>query len=455
MEQNKTREYTLKQRILTLFAIAIGIAFAWGVCGEYMWSGESDMSSAMLIYGGFWLVYMAGFYFAAWDRAKRNVWGYVLLAVAAVLVLRPLVYKQVELTFINFAALPAVLMLHAVTVCFTVPKERQDGLITAYFKGWFVAPFVCIGRFFGAIGSAFGRGKASKNGTAVRVGLIMGIPLAALCAALLINADAAMQLSIGRFFEGLRIGAVIWRAIAALAAAVLFFSFIYYMAYEQKALPETPYQRIIPAAAAKIAVGMLLTLYVAYAVFQFAYLTGLRGLPEGLTYSQYAVQGFGELCAVSIINIGVYALFSTAAEEDTALRRFLAGLMLSAFVLLMCAAFRLYMYIDAYGLTLRRILSAWFMVCILAAVIICIVRLYDKRLRALQAMAITAAVLYAALNLINIDAMIAQSVLKKADARGYMTELDARYLAHELSSDADGVIAKSEHWREQVYKMGE
>lgn len=66
MEQNKTREYTLKQRILTLFAIAIGIAFAWGVCGEYMWSGEPDMSSAMLIYGGFWLVYMAGFYFAAW-----------------------------------------------------------------------------------------------------------------------------------------------------------------------------------------------------------------------------------------------------------------------------------------------------------------------------------------------------------------------------------------------------
>ena len=50
MEQNKTREYTLKQRILTLFAIAIGIAFAWGVCGEYMWSGEPDMGSAMLIY---------------------------------------------------------------------------------------------------------------------------------------------------------------------------------------------------------------------------------------------------------------------------------------------------------------------------------------------------------------------------------------------------------------------
>ena len=227
------------------------------------------------------------------------------------------------------------------------------------------------------------------------------------------------------------------------------------MAYEPKTLPETPYQRIIPAVAAKIAVGMLLTLYVVYAIFQFAYLTGLKGLPEGLTYSQYAVQGFGELCAVSIINIGVYALFSTAAEEDTALRRFLAGLMLSAFVLLMCAAFRLYMYIDAYGLTLRRILSAWFMVCILAAVIICIVRLYDKKLRAVQAMAITAAVLYAALNLINIDAMIAQSVLKKSDARGYMTELDARYLAHELSSDADGVIAKSERWREQVYKMGE
>ena len=34
MEQNKTREYTLKQRILTLFAIGIGIAFAGGVCGE-------------------------------------------------------------------------------------------------------------------------------------------------------------------------------------------------------------------------------------------------------------------------------------------------------------------------------------------------------------------------------------------------------------------------------------
>ena len=46
MEQNKTREYTLKQRILTLFAIAIGRAFAWGVCGEYMWSGEPETGSA-------------------------------------------------------------------------------------------------------------------------------------------------------------------------------------------------------------------------------------------------------------------------------------------------------------------------------------------------------------------------------------------------------------------------
>ena len=94
MEQNKTWEYTLKQRILTLFAIAIGIAFAWGVCGEYMWSGEPETGSAMLIYGGFWLVYMAGFYFAAWDRAKRSVWGYVLLAVAAVLVLSCLLYTS-------------------------------------------------------------------------------------------------------------------------------------------------------------------------------------------------------------------------------------------------------------------------------------------------------------------------------------------------------------------------
>lgn len=456
MENNNAREYTPKQRILILFTLAAGAAFAWGVCGKHMFGDEWDISAAMLIYGGFWLIYAAGFYFAAWDKAKKNAVGYALLAAAAILVLRSLFYKQEGLTLINFIALPMLLMLHAVTVCFTVPKERQDGLILAYFKGWFVAPFVCIGRFFGAIGSAFGRGRANDKGsTAVRIGLLMGIPLAVLCAALLISADAAMRLSIGRFFKGMEIGAAIWRIITALITAALFFSFIYYMAYEPKTLPQKPYQRIIPAAAANIAVGMLLALYAAYAVFQFAYITGLKGLPAGLTYSQYAVQGFGELCAVSIINIAVYALFSAAAEESNALRRFLAGLMLSTLALLVCAAFRLYMYIDAYGLTLRRILSAWFMACILAAVIICTARLYAKKLRAVQALALTVAVLYAALNLINIDALIAQSVLKKADARGCMSAEDARYLAHELSSDADGVIAKSERWRGQVYGAAE
>ena len=90
------------------------------------------------------------------------------------------------------------------------------------------------------------------------------------------------------------------------------------------------------------------------------------------------------------------------------------------------------------------------MAALLVFAVICIVKLYAPRLRLLRTMAVAFVALYMLLNLLNIDAIIAKTVLGRADATGYMSEEDALYLKYELSSDAAPVIEQSERWRERI-----
>jgi hypothetical protein len=59
-------------------------------------------------------------------------------------------------------------------------------------------------------------------------------------------------------------------------------------------------------------------------------------------------------------------------------------------------------------------------------------------------------VLYFALNAINLDAMIAKSVLARASARGELGIDDANYLRYELSSDAASILKASE-FKDEIY----
>ncbi|MBE5784418.1 MAG: DUF4173 domain-containing protein [Clostridiales bacterium] len=456
MEENRTplpppekHVYTLPEKLALAFAFALGIIVCW------IWFGENsdylthELRRFIPVYALFWGVYAAGFCLFNRDRAKHPA-SLFLLAAAALLFLRYGVYRQAETSLLNLLVIPLILMLHAVDVAFDVPACREGQYIALYLRGWFGAPFLCIGRFFGAIAALFPRGKADEKTKAVRIGILAALPIAAVAALLLIRADAAMSYYLSRFLDGLSFGDTLTRLIFTCIIAVVFYSFYYAMTWKKPRISDAPYPKPLEGLTAATVLTVLLALYGVFAAFQFSYLTGLAGLPEELTYSEYAVQGFGELCAVAGINFTVFALLQAFTKEHKALRPMLLALLAATALLLVSALYRLILYIDAYGLTFKRILSLWFMGFLLIALGLFAGKLYRPKLKLIRTLAMALVLWYLALSAINIDAVIAKSVLAEAAKTGTLRESDANYLRYQLSADAKKVLLESP-MKEEIY----
>jgi len=445
------RVYTPAQKWLLLAVLLLGAVFSWVLFGDGL--GEVSLRMEGLRYAAFWLTYLAGFYAFTWKTSSKKPVAWLLACLALWLMARYLVYEEQNLNFVNFLAIPLVLMLHAVECAALVPESRQGGYISAYVSGFFVAPFTSLGRFFGALGGALGKKEVDEKRRAVRAGLFVGLMLALIVVPLLISADAAMRAVLEEVFRDIRLGPTVLRIIFALVVAALFYSFIFHHAYEQKPYKAEPYEKRFNGAGVAAAVGVLLGIYVIFAAFQFTYLTGLAGLPAALTYSEYAVQGFSELCAVAAINLAAFALCVTFTPEGKSLRALMLGLLAATVMLLASAMARLVMYIGAYGLTINRILPFWFMLFLFALIGLCAAKLYVPKLKLLRLAAGTFAAFYFALSLLNLDAIVAKSVLARAGARGSLGEGDANLLRYTLSGDAARVLYESPFKYEIYYDV--
>lgn len=444
---------------LLLLTLALGYVFAF-VFAQARWNAPRDLMPA---YALFWGLYLSGYYLCLWEKARAKPAAWYLLACAALLFLHSALYQEQVLSLLNFLIIPLVLMLHAVLGAFDLPAGAAWPWVRRYLLGWCVYPFSAIDKWFGAWANILRRRLGEKEADPTRrnilLGILCGLPLLFLVSALLLEADQAMRLALSGVLEALP-QVSLGRIFLMLILAVLFYSFLYNLAWgaekgpvedaaPKKAWPELPAQSFLAA------VSMLLLAYLVFAAFQFTYLTGWRGLPAGLTYSEYAVRGFSQLLWVAAINLGVFSIGLCRTRPHRGLKPLLALLLLATAVVLLSAFVRLGLYIGAYALTWKRLLSLWLMIYLAAAVLFCSLRLWGRGLLGkpglLRLCALILVGWYVALNLVNVEGIIAQSVLRLADQRnGVLTVADANYLCYELSMDARGVIADSPY-SAQVY----
>ncbi len=118
--------------------------------------------------------------------------------------------------------------------------------------------------------------------------------------------------------------------------------------------------------------GLFSAVYAVYFVIQGRYLFGAftRTLPEGFIVSQYARQGFFELCKVTGLNFALLWMVTRISKEDVREHK---ALSVSCLVFLCeCAVFciialsKLGLYISCFGFTPLRLQSSW-LVCVLLA----------------------------------------------------------------------------------------
>ena len=141
----------------------------------------------------------------------------------------------------------------------------------------------------------------------------------------------------------------------------------------------------LPDVTANLAVGALCAVYALFFAVQCGEFAAALGAPvplEAVEASQFAVGGFWELCRVLVLDFAVLAAlhFLSPAPVDRPGRRRVLLTLFCAFGLgfVGLAAAKLGVYIRLWGLTPRRITSAWCLGVLGLAAVLALLRLWRK-----------------------------------------------------------------------------
>ncbi len=300
----------------------------------------------------------------------------------------------------------------------------------------------------------------SKNESFLRTiapylrGLLLALPILALLAFLLGQADPIFSDRLQNIFSQFRIenlGETLFRAfyifvIGYVLLSAYTFALLESKKYQVKDDDKLAIKPFLGAIESSMILGSVNLLFLLFVILQFNYLFsgGANISVEGYTYAEYARRGFFELIAVAVISLFLFYILSiiTKREEKNQGRIFSAlGLTLVGLVavILISAYTRLNLYELAYGFTRLRTLAHIFMIWIGLLLIAVAVLEITKNMTKLAFILIVFILGFGInINSLNLDQFIVRhnvSRVMAGDHETFETDLDAGYLTT-LSHDA-------------------
>ena len=290
--------------------------------------------------------------------------------------------------------------------------------------------------------AARGHGAGGTALIALLPALIVTALLMGLVTVLLSTGDAlfASFVHVGGLFDSVS-GRLLLAVIGAAAFAVL-----HSIGRTARREPESPARPIAPARTFLVVLSGLCAVYALYVLVQVsAVMLGPAYVERrtGLTYAEYARQGFFQLLAVAVITLVAVSLARPVAAASAALAGH--GVRLLALVAVCCtevmvvvSILRLQMYSDAFGLTMlrlyyrvRRLGGPGARPCCHGVVDLVVSGWHPRSSRSPCSVC-------SAMNVVNPEALVARTNLARAEQTG---RLDAWYLQG-LSTDAVPTIVE-------------
>lgn len=266
-----------------------------------------------------------------------------------------------------------------------LPLDALFGLIVFPFKHIFLRIRTLA---FAAAHRKSGEKRPAAGYFAIAAGALFSLGLLALAIRNLSGADEAFAEAAEKLLAALTPKfdeIVLWRLLASLPIGAYLFGLIAGTGRETVESVRARGARVnaglqglrrVPALVWGMALGVFALVYLTFFGLQAGYLFGAfsRRLPEGYTVAEYARQGFFSLCRVMAVNFALLWLVTRACarpvRKDKPLLALCAVLLCQSLVFAVIAASKLYLYIDCFGFTPRRLQSAW-MILVLAAGAIC------------------------------------------------------------------------------------
>jgi hypothetical protein len=307
-----------------------------------------------------------------------------------------------------------------------------------------------------------GAGAGLVTFVRMAIGLLIAAPLLLVFSALFASADPNFDALLRQLFDTSRMveHAFLIFALAWLCAGALWLALAGTQA--QTYATGMPKRRVsfgLGTIEIGIVLGLMNALFAAFVFSQLRYFFGGAALvldtndaSNALTFSAYARRGFFELVTVSALVLAVLLIGHLVARRDSAgpLRVFkLLALVLIAllFVIMASALHRMWIYMQAYGLTELRVCSTVFMLWLaLVFIWFSVTTLRGQPMHFAFGLVISALITLFALNLANpVERIVAYNIEritvgKSADLPGYAAErIDAAYLADLARDNADAL----------------
>ncbi|GAA2550575.1 DUF4153 domain-containing protein [Pseudonocardia hydrocarbonoxydans] len=286
-------------------------------------------------------------------------------------------------------------------------------------------------------------GVRTRGTLRLAVAAVVGLGLVAVFGALLTSADAAFAGLVDGLvpaWDGGGFGRAVW-LFALGAAGTVGACFLLAAPPEAPAPRPVPPSRLRPVEWA-LPVGLLVALFAAFVAVQFRTLFGSDDhvlATTGLTYAEYARSGFWQLLAVTVLALGVIVAGARLAPAGAGRRGLLSALAGLTLVIVASALSRLWLYQEAYGFTVLRLLvlvcELWLglgFVLVLGSVLL------RRPRRPLRAMAVSGALALLALAALDPERFVAGQNVARFEATG---RIDTAYLA-DLSADAVPALAR-------------
>ena len=158
----------------------------------------------------------------------------------------------------------------------------------------------------------------------------------------------------------------------------------------------------------------------AFCLIQGIYLFGSAHLPNNLSYSEYARQGFFQLCAAAVLIFALVALCRTCTRDAAggfkALLNALYTLLMACTLVLVASSFyRLMLYEQAFSYTRLRIYVQAFLILLGILCLYYIAHIWHAWKYFRQIAAITSLCALLGLSYFNVDAFIAKQNTKRLD----------------------------------------
>ncbi|MDF2989227.1 MAG: hypothetical protein K0R50_4737 [Eubacterium sp.] len=407
----KSRVVSVKGLVVTIFSILLAILFT-----ETIFLGSAGISVPIFAVA----YYTTLFYFFHENNKPISKPALFLTVPVFLLAFSFFLHYNPSTQFITWLTLIALVCIQLVMLG-TNPAE---GLFS--FDMFIKVMVNVIGRSFSNLGMPFvsfevlkgKRTKASRNTMLILIGLAVSLPVAVILMGLFMSADAVFEKAVNNVidFAGLDLGNIFADVFLGFWGGIFLSAALLGLKYEEEKQKSAGK---VGNNIDRLVIGTFLTIIniclIAFVGFQFAYLFGGTAniTLTDMTYAEYARRGFFELTAASaiIFTIALLVLIMTKKIEDQLpvwVKLCTVSLCLCNGVLLVSAVKRMLLYVDAYGLSVKRVLTLWLMCLIALCLVWMIIKCFAPKIDVMRLIGVTVVAAVCILSLTNTEKLIAR-----------------------------------------------